>query len=275
MTLLERSQSLHAPTGTRTRYLLDCTTLDSTFTTLSSGLQVPEAILQDLLLSLPPRKLHSRKNMQLGPADDVLWREMKRLYPLRPEGVGTCWFHLTRVRDPRVFRLGLLNFQKALPGMWDTLWECARPYISLQDWVRFRENLGNHRLRWLYDSKLADPTQWGPHGMLIQEAAFQAHLLGNQDYLDAPETVLDICRCFHGTFGMDLLTLYRQNTHPCIVKFRTRGTPQAAWNRALYYCYRHLHQLETPAQSNLCFDGQGTGIAARDIVHVEVLPLHF
>lgn len=275
MTLLDRPPSLHQTTRARQKYLLDCSTLDSTLTTLSSGLQVPEDILQDLLLSQPPKKLHSRKNLQLGTADELLWSELKRQYPLRPDPVGTCWFHLTRIADPRVFRLGLFPLGQVLPTLWDTLRDCARPHVSSQEWARFREDLGNHRLRWLYDSKTTDQTQWGPHGMLILEAAFQPHLLGNPDYLDAPETVLDICRCFQGTFGIDLLNLYRQNTQPCIVKFRTSGTPPAAWNRALYYCYRHLHQLDAPAQSNLCFDARGKGISARDILHVEVLPLDF
>lgn len=268
MTLLHAARTHHRPDR---EALLDCSSLSSALVSLSSGLQVPQHLLQDLLLDIPPRKIHSRKSLKASPPDEALWAELQRKYPIRPWSQGTCWFHLGRTCAVGSYSRGLLPLGQVLPELWDLLESCTSPHVTLAQWQDFKANLGNHRLAWLYEQKVQDERQWGPHGMLFKEAAFQPERYGQQDFLEASETVMDICRCFQGTFGVDLLEGYRRATEPCVVQFWTPGTSKTAWVKAVYWVYGKLQGLEITPQHNLFWDARGCSVSGHQILHIEVL----
>ncbi|GGJ56991.1 hypothetical protein [Deinococcus roseus] len=268
MTLLHPARTGQQP---EKEALLDCRDLPTALQSLSSGLQIPRAVLLDILQDIAPRQIHSRKSLQFAPPDEALWSELKRRYPIRPWSQGTCWHHLTRTADPAGYSRGLLPLGQVLPELWEVLERCARPHVNPRAWSTFQRTLGHHHLRWLHEQKMQDRTQWGPSGMLLREAAFQPGVYGNPDFLQAPETVLDLCRCFQGTYGVDVLATYRQITRPCVVKFWTPGTSKAAWVKAVYWVYGQVQGLEMTPAHNLHFDGRGAAISPAQVLQIEVL----
>ncbi|WP_034345184.1 hypothetical protein [Deinococcus misasensis] len=192
-------------------------------------------------MDIPPKKIHSRKSLKVSPPDEALWSALQRKYPIRPWSQGTCWFHYTRTSNVQKYTRGLFPLGQVFPEIWQELEILALKFISRDAWQKFKGNFGHHRLAWLIEQKLDHPRRWGPHGTLLRAEEVNSGGVEWQEFWNGPEIVVDVCRCFQGAFGVDLLGSYLEVTQPCVVHFWTPGTSKATWVKAVHWVLKLQH----------------------------------
>lgn len=246
--------------------ILDCHTFDSALLTLSRIIDTdPNALME---------KLRSFKTDEWPDAPRCyLWQQL--VGEDRPFD-GVDWFHLTRVMSPDSFRQsGILPLNEMLEPIWAMIFDLIGERLTAVNKDRFRvevESAGDDsHSAWLYQLKVNDSIHWGPHGMLVRDAAFRASDLSNHDYLAAPEIIEDICTCYAEWHGKGLLTDFYARTKPCVVKFRAGNDRPDALQAALMYLWATVQGQELCREGNTCFDAHGQRILPDQIVGIETI----
>lgn len=252
--------------------MFDCESIESTYTSLNAILGIERGSLDAIFRDLDIESIYKINSFCEIPPDAMLFSLiMERCNSSMSSIEGICWFHLTRVAG-NTFDKGLLPLNMQIDRIWDFLYELTNSTISFAEWSSFKNNLGNNQSAKLYHLKINNSMYWGPYAMLIRDAAFRPHELGNHDYLRIPEIIEDICYCFAERFHIDLLESYITNTRPCIVKFFQNNIELTndCIKAAFYYLYNIYHAKEFPDLCNMCFDGGGI-IPKENILRVEFL----
>ena len=158
--------------------------------------------------------------------------------------------------------------------IWDALYCLLPEEYSKTEWQDFRANLEkdmDDHYAFLYRLKINDQIHWGPFAMLVRDIAFKASEVRNHDYLDVPEIVEDICRCFEKFYDYNLLERYKSETKPCIVKFVTTKHRQYYLGSALCYLFYVAHNEKFSLSCNTCFDANSNGIKPNKIQNIEYI----
>jgi len=118
--------------------------------------------------------------------------------------------------------------------------------------------------------KTSGPPRGGPHAFLVR-AAITQRLAVNNDYLDAPEIVVDLARVMAGQNALALLDAFRGTTVPCIVKFGSRDLRNDVTAVTPLYCYLATKRKPPGIFCNTCFNGEDLRVPYDDVVDVEFL----
>jgi aromatic ring-cleaving dioxygenase len=187
-----------------------------------------------------------------------------------------CWFHGTRVLDADTLREGVRPINEQIDLIWEGLFGLSSKWITQEKWLNFRyavETDDSSASSIRYRHRLATPSDFGPHAVLIREILLRSNQFGAiVDYLNAPETVEDICASFAIRFHKDLFSLFQQRSKPCVVKFWDTDFNNRIIGAALAYAYCFLHDEPPPwIACNECFDATGKTIHSAQILEVETL----
>jgi hypothetical protein len=139
-----------------------------------------------------------------------------------------------------------------LDDIWSTLLELVRRECSREEWARFRrrteeegacEDDGGfqYRAKTAELATLSPALAFGPFAHYVRECSVQPDE-AMHDYLDCPEIVQDIARCFRELYGIDLESRYRKASVPCVVKFRVAGITRDAVEAAVSYAFWMLRE---------------------------------
>lgn len=149
----------------------------------------------------------------------------------------------------------------------------SEPYLNLEQWRTFRNDFSNsteHSAN-LYRLKMRSRMHWGPFAMLVRESAFRSYEMGNHDYLGAPEVVEDICQACHEHTGIDLLSVFMEQTYFYIIKFWDDRDRNGLLKPALCYLHAHVNKYEMNMNNNICFDSKATVVAAKRILKIDTV----
>ena len=252
--------------------ILDCTSFDSTLTSLESLLQLSHQTLLDIITSFD-----CAQYAKDHPNDDRKLKEILLDLFIKHGGnpqipVYTCWFHGTRVLTPDSLLAGIRPLNEQIDRLWQDLFGLARNWITESEWNDFNQTIETSDLNASseqYRHRLNFPADWGPHAVLIRDCLLDSGRFGSVNYLHTPETVEDISLSFKRHFSHDLQTAFHNNSRPCIVKFRDRRpNPDVIGVAATYLWCRT--QGETCIRCNTCYEGNRKSIAKTEILNLEV-----
>jgi hypothetical protein len=242
--------------------VLDCSSVESAWTSLSRILGVSRSTLDDRLEA--HRQSHGKDTLILG-------RELLGRFEVVNEHARPCapfatrYFHATRtLASEDAFRsVGLLPLHEIIDTIWSQLFALLDGRVSEVEWRHFRSRIPSG----LYHMKIQDRRSGGPYGFLIREAALLAPS-PSRDYLRcAPEIVEDISLAFHNETGITLLERFLMTSKACLVWFDGPHDPRTL-APALEYVYAKRYNLELDGHQ-WSFDGQGQAVLPERIVRVE------
>ena len=119
--------------------------------------------------------------------------------------------------------------------------------------------------------KTQDILHWGPYAVLVRDVLVNPTKFESVDYLNTPEIIEDIGRCFHERYERDLLPSFQQQSHACVVKFNDNTPRPDSVPIALHYLYCITQNRDLFPGCNTCFDGNGHPIEANHIIAIEVI----
>jgi hypothetical protein len=222
---------------------LDCGTQENALSTVAAAAEVPEDRLAAAIIAGEPD--HSGDS-QVDPIDSFP-RDIFRQFGIELEGItldGALLFHGTRLADPdSVMREGLQPLGQRLEAIWEMLGRLARPESDKEDWRYFRdwvENGGGGDDGCQYRLKTNDEMHHGPFTVLVRDVLTRPHESYSHDYLDCPEIVQDICRCFSVRDGIDLEARFKAATEPCVVTVRQSPVSSEAIGTAVWFIRAEL-----------------------------------
>lgn len=267
-TPLSDSADRRASSGDRLH--LDCTSLATTLHSLGRLLGRDPAWLRHALRSFDGEAfIRLNPRSRLDPTDrvfaQVVGGDAASITPAR-----VTWFHATRTAAATAFADGILPLDRALPRIWSFLRSVAGDWVTDAAWSTFQYTLDGRGAP-LYHLKTANAIHWGPHALLVREAALRPREIGNHDYLGTPEIVEDICQCFEDRFGRDLHRAYQVATRPCLVHFVSDVPRPDTVPVALAYACAALRNEQLTHWANTCFDGEGRAVTSDQIVRFEFL----
>lgn len=250
---------------------LDCTTPDTTLTSLAVILGIDATELHRRIRSFDLEDFCERNPSQPKPACDVVAEHIVGANPAIRWPQLIRWFHATRVPPSAAFADGIQPLSLRLSQIWTFLGQLALQWTSPEAWSRFQAHPDGSGLA-AYSLKVTDPTHQGPYAFLIRDVPLRPRDTLSHDYLGVPEIVADIGQSFTDQFGHDLREAYRQATCSCLVHFDSDVPREDAVWAALYYVYRATWGTGLCIEANTCFDGEGKTIPRDRIVKVEFLP---
>jgi hypothetical protein len=255
--------------------ILDCESVDSTFTSLEiiTGVHCNE--IREFLINLDLNKIKEKANYNSSELNDEILNEFKSTFNPNLEYDYVCWFHLTRTYEDNDYEDGLLPINEVKNKIWDFLFNLIKDDLTEYQWLQFRkdfenETLNNPEANWrayLYKINTAKSFP-SPHGYLIKEVGLDE---GKDHYLKHPEIVMHIGHAIQSTFNIDIINRFQTSTNPCIVKFRSKNTKLIYIADALYYLHNKLLNEQFTMNSNNCFDGVGKKIDHEDIIEIKYI----
>lgn len=182
---------------------------------------------------------------------------------------STCWFYATRTHDPNSFRRGIFPINEMLDSTWSFLFSLVQDQITEHNWQKFRRQVeadfyGLGKMTFEAKRKY----EQGPYGFLIRDDAFHRGFCGH-DYLETPELVEEICRCFRHQFRHDLQSVFHNRTKPCIVKFVSMQPRSIEISCALAYLFHIQTGIPRNLFSDCCYPSTGQAIPSANILDVE------
>jgi len=249
--------------------ILDCESVESTYSSLKTITGVSILDIKDFLKSLDPNIAEKNSSPYIN---DGILNEFKIRFKTSFDYEYVYWFHLTRTYEGNKFDEGLLPAKESVDRLWNFLFTLIENELSENDWKNFRkdfescnfDNTEAYHRAYLYNLIVIKLSS-GPYAFLVKE---QSILKYKNHYLTHPETVMHICYAFYEIFNLDLLSIYSNKTVPCVVKFRSRNTKSTYLGDALHY----LHKVSLNRDSGLddtCFDGNDKKVNSEDIVEIQ------
>jgi hypothetical protein len=185
---------------------------------------------------------------------------------------GSIYFHATRVLDPNCFgREGILPLGMMLEHIWGMLFDLVSDVCSAADWSSFRQwwnEGGDGPDGGLYRSKVNSQLAQGPYGILVQEMFFRRGEVNISNFLECPEIVQDISRCFEAHRGVDLQSRFCEASTPVVVSFRGPYTGVGSVEAAFWYVYNQVRDGSMSNNSDCCFDGWGSPVEVEQIISI-------
>ena len=248
--------------------VLDCESVESTYSSLEMILSISKDKIRERLLSFDYENC------------DCEYGEKVFLKLFQPDFEKirfdrTCWFHATRMFPNQSYaKNGILPLGSAIENIWENLFDLVKEAITLSEWDEFKASVEKDfpgQDAYAYRLKLEHDHLGGPFGFMSRDIIFRSKEVGNHDYLAESEIVRDICRCFYQKFRVGLLKKYISNTKRCIVKFFAPEVKLDYLEGALYFLYLVERKEELNIGCNRCFDGGGNEISPECVLRVEVL----
>ncbi|HOO53855.1 MAG TPA: hypothetical protein PLX30_06415 [Methanothrix sp.] len=261
--------------------VLDCETIESLECSLESILNIPIRNLKMFLLDLDTNRLESKIILDINCIETVLLEEVITKFKIKPSFDATCWFHLTRTSRPEDFKKGIYPLGDIISTIWNDLYLCIRSEFPKQKWLEFKNAFESGQLRSpcsqsyrLYTAKMNRACQacQGPFAVLIKDVSLMPRGYDTNDYLDAPETVRDICTCFERIYNIDLFRRYLNNTHKYVIKFKSDEHEARHLGYAIIYLYKIIHQKRIGPYDNRFFGGNGHMIPPENIM--KIIPIN-
>jgi hypothetical protein len=188
---------------------------------------------------------------------------------------GATYFHATRVVDPDGFyQRGILPLGGVIEPIWQMLFALVQDECTPAEWTEFRgwvEAGGGGPDGGLYRFKANDPDLHGPFGILVREMFFRRGEVNISNFLECPEIIQDIARCFEKYRGVDLESYFYETSAPVIVSFRGPFTGLGSVCAAFWYVYNEVRDGSVSNNSDCCYDGSGSPVLPDQIVSVEVI----
>lgn len=213
------------------------------------------------------------KNVGGNPHIDY-WRQFQAEFGAEPVISGTVYFHGCRCPRFTKFEQGLLPNNQVIDLIWLQVWQIvgARIGASNVEEMKFQFIEGRRRSSGGYIERLWGPIrQRGPWGKLVRPEWFMERTHSDHYLRNAAEIVSIILNHFSPD-GV-LHEIYRRETVPCIVHFRTIRRDALALGHGLLYL-RDKRHCEYWAQytnhyglDSMC----GVAIPPEDILEVEFL----
>jgi hypothetical protein len=269
-------RSLHPLTVTiiRTMVWLDCSDVDSAVACLADAIGIDDSQLRNAVLAYDESRFSDYSEDQ--------YKRMPREILERSGGAaevprfdGVYYFHGSRLIGLEDIRVeGILPLDQMVDRIWEMLFLLVCDECDPAEWNDFRQAVeaggGGHDGS-LYRSKSRYSLHHGPYAVLVPETFLMVATAGIHDYLDCPEIVQDIARCFLSHSGIDVETRFREASRPVIVKFRSTTMWEGTFRAALWYVFSMLRDGEVSSNANEGFDGHGKPIPAAHIVGIEVV----
>ncbi|MBC8041353.1 MAG: hypothetical protein H7Y06_12480 [Opitutaceae bacterium] len=202
------------------------------------------------------------------------WRQFQAEFGVEPEISGTVYFHGCRCPRFTKFDQGLLPNHQAIDLIWLQLWQIVGDRIGTTNVEEMKARFLGEPGRWrgdYHDRLSRSIRERGPWGKLVRPEWFMDRT--NSDYYlgNAPEIVSIILNHFSPD-GV-LHEIYRDETVPCIIHFKTTRKDALSLGHGLLYLrdkrhcrywaqYTHHYGLDS-----MC----GVAIPPEDILEVEYL----
>ena len=246
---------------------LDCGSFERALETVAALLDASPAELRSTLAAYDSEAPDT--NGELMPLGErILVRCVGLSQPPTP---GTIhWFHATRTWPAGAFENGILSRRKVEPELWERLGKLVETWSTREEWEAFRRDMGRNPWADQYRRRRRFQVDDGPYAYLVRDMIFRmedepAH------FLEAPETISDICLAYQTETGHPLLEKFKEATRPCVVRFRSDRANGSELRAALSYLYCEIRQIGHSHYSNTCFAGMGVPVPAADILDVEWL----
>jgi hypothetical protein len=255
--------------------ILDCSSLQSTQLSLGQILEIPSSHILEALTHFDLGQFCVEHQSDDRKPGIILLEEVFNVDAGTKIPEGILWFHGTRVINPESFGVnGIRPLSNQLDRIWIDLFSIVNHYVHQQEWETFREAVETthpgHSAN-LYRMRIQDTLLWGPYAVLVRDVLVNPTKFESVDYLNTPEIIEDIGRCFHERTEHDLLSAFQQRSHACIIKFYDNTPRPDSVPIALHYLYCITQDRDLFPGCNTCFDGNGHLIQPHQIIEVEVI----
>ncbi|MFA6289960.1 MAG: hypothetical protein WC661_21460 [Opitutaceae bacterium] len=213
------------------------------------------------------------KNVGGNPHMDY-WRQFQAEFGVDLKISGTVYFHGCRCPRFTKFEQGLLPNHQAIDLIWLQLWQIVGDRIGAVNVEELKSQFIAKPGRWrgdYHDRLSRSIRERGPWGKLVRPEWFMEGTNSDHYLKNAPEIVLIILN--HFSPDGSLHEIYRNETAPCIVHFKTTGKDELALGHGLLYL-RDKRHCRYPAQYTFAYGlGSMCGVAIppEDILEVEYL----
>lgn len=202
------------------------------------------------------------------------WRQFQVEFGSEPEISGTVYFHGCRCPQFTKFEQGLLPNEQVIDLIWSQLWQVVGDHIEAASVEEMKDQFMRESGWWgsQYYARISSQStrERGPWGKLVRPEWLMKNTDGH--YLkNAPEIVSIIL--MHFSPDRVLHEIYRKETVPCIVHFRTTRKDPCALGHGLLYLRDKRHCTHWGDYTNeyglesMC----GVAIPPEDILDVEYL----
>lgn len=249
-------------------FILDCSSAESAFKSISRVFDCTEKQLETVLLSLDLDEIYeSHFEDILVPCEEYLCNYVVERLGVPKPFDAIIWFHGTRTSKLNNFQNGISPLNEALQNVWDTLISEA-PTQECRKNLKFMLNNGADD--YLYGLRVNDSIHWGPYGILVKDVVFNTDKLHQHDYLAMPELVEDILNAYKRQFGECLYSHYEKVLVPKLVKFKCSSRlDRGCLETALGYLYGCVRGQEVNGMSVTCIDKSGVAITPEQIIEVQ------
>lgn len=235
--------------------LLDCSTFDTTLTSICMIFNVQEEKLLKVL-----SEFVNDEDKDIEELLDDIYSYVVNQIGLPTDVFDVLWFHGTRVEDTSVFyNHGILPKNKVYESLYSRLTLLAANL----------EKVGENP----FSSSIMGKTcinDEGPFAVLIKCIAINASG-SNHNYTKVPELVEDIAGILLGKNYRQLVKIFQKITVPSVVSFTANPTGDEL-SRALFFLKLlkdGKNELEAAEFVNTCFNARGNCVIASRIKNVE------
>jgi hypothetical protein len=213
------------------------------------------------------------KNVGGNPHMDY-WQQFEAEFGAEPEISGTVYFHGCRCPRFTKFEQGLLPNNQVIDLIWLQLWQIVGDRIGAANVGEMKARFLGEPGRWrgdYHDRLSRSIRERGPWGKLVRPEWFMERTNSDHYFKNAAEIVSIILNHFSSD-GV-LHEIYRRETVPCIVHFRTIRKDALALGHGLVYLRDKRHCVYWAQYTNhygldsMC----GVAIPPEDILEVEFL----
>ncbi len=247
---------------------LNCETYQTTLESLETILRTPKSSILKILLDSEIEAEFEKVYLNYENFDRFLSQYIESTLGKKDYTIDEIfWFHFARTLDPEQFRKGIYPLGIIKDQLFNDLYKLIQNEITYETWKAFIENGISGRNKTIFKMRLEDSRLHGCNAFLIQEVGM---LEFNHPYLKTPEIVEDICIGLEEDYGIDLTSIYYENSVSTIVQFKTPLIHEAEYyiGVALNYIYHKINNMELTLNCNTCFDAYGKTVPSSSIIKI-------
>lgn len=257
--------------------ILDCENIDSLKKSIEKITSIKSEEVIEYLSDFDLNKFYKDNDGFQSP-DVVFLDLLKNRIGSNISYSGSYWFHVSHFNKVLNFENGLLPLHLIIDKIWDYLFTLSPSAISKKMWENTRALIENdfnesHHAE-LYRDRIRDLFQSGPYGFLAKDLPCFDNKITNLHYFKGPEIVIDICECSKIINGFDLLSEYKKESKPCIVKFYHDDNNIRYLGDAMFYLYQITKNEIISFDENVRFSPRGQIIESKNIVKIELMDVN-